>query len=148
MRDKCDKGKKERKKGKKGKRAKGKRTTKQQNKITQNNKSKQTKQPNNQKKKMWSMPLCRVLWFFSMNWRRLRDPLPETGRHWLVTHASNALPELRSGTRYPRPAEVAGERPGWVRGLPEARWSTPQSLRHPQPCVPCGRRLSIGGSME
>ena len=26
--------------------------------------------------------------------------------------------------------------------LPEARSSTPQPLRCPQPCVPCGRRLS------
>ena len=51
-------------------------------------------------------------------------------------------PELRSGTRNPRPPEVAGRRPGWVSGLPEARWSMPQPLRHPQPCVPCGRRLS------
>jgi hypothetical protein len=51
-------------------------------------------------------------------------------------------PELRSGTRNPRPPEVAGRRPGWVSGMPEARWSMPQPLRHPQPCVPCGRRLS------
>ena len=51
-------------------------------------------------------------------------------------------PDLRSGTRHPRPPEAAGWRPGWVRGLPEARWITPQPLRRPQPCVPCGRRLS------
>jgi hypothetical protein len=51
-------------------------------------------------------------------------------------------PELRSSTRNPRPPEVAGGRPGWVSGLPEARWSMHQPLCHPQPCVPCGRRLS------
>ena len=54
----------------------------------------------------------------------------------------SAGPELRSGTRHPRPPEAAGGRPGWVRGLPEARWITPQPLCHCQPCVPCRRRLS------
>ena len=49
---------------------------------------------------------------------------------------------MRSGTRHPRSPEAARRQPGWVRGLPEARWSTPHPLRHPQPCVPCGRRLS------
>ena len=51
-------------------------------------------------------------------------------------------PDLRSGTRHPRPPEAAGGRPGWVIGLPEARWITPQPLCHCQPCVPCRRRLS------
>ena len=40
-------------------------------------------------------------------------------------------PDLRSGTRHPRPPEAAGGRPGWVTGLAEARWITPQPLRHP-----------------
>ena len=51
-------------------------------------------------------------------------------------------PDLRSGTRHTRPPEAAGGRSGWVRGLPEARWITPQPLCHCQPCVPCRRRLS------
>ena len=54
----------------------------------------------------------------------------------------SAGPELRSGTRHPRPPEAAGGRSGWIRGLPEARWSTLHPLRHCQPCVPCRRRLS------
>ena len=51
-------------------------------------------------------------------------------------------PDLRSGTRHPRPPEAAGGRPGWVRRVAEACWITPQPLCHPQPCAPCGRRLS------
>ena len=43
----------------------------------------------------------------------------------------SAGPDLRSGTRHPRPPETAGGRPGWVRWLPEARWITPHPLRHP-----------------
>ena len=50
-------------------------------------------------------------------------------------------PDLRSGTRHPIPPEAAGGRPGWVTGVAEARWITPQPLCHPQPCAPCGRRL-------
>ena len=51
-------------------------------------------------------------------------------------------PDLRSGTRHPRPPEAALGRPGWVTALPEARWITPHPLCHPQPCAPCGRRRS------
>ena len=51
-------------------------------------------------------------------------------------------PDLRSGTRHPRPPEAAGGQPGWVTARPEARWIMHHPLRHPQPCVPCGRRLS------
>ena len=51
-------------------------------------------------------------------------------------------PDLRSGTRHPRPPEAAGGRPGWVKRVAEACWITPQPLCHPQPCAPCGRRLS------
>ena len=51
-------------------------------------------------------------------------------------------PDLRSGTRHPRPPEAAGGRPGWVKEVAEARWITPQPLCHPQPCVPCGRRIA------
>ena len=51
-------------------------------------------------------------------------------------------PELRSGTRHPRPPEAAGGRPGWAKRVAEACWITPQPLCHPQPCAPCGRRLS------
>ena len=51
-------------------------------------------------------------------------------------------PDLISGTRHPRPPEAAGGQPGWVTALPEARWIMPHPLRHPQPCAPCGRRLS------
>ena len=51
-------------------------------------------------------------------------------------------PDLRSGTRHPRPPEAAGGRPGWVTALPEACWIMPHPLRHPQPCAPCGRRRS------
>ena len=40
-------------------------------------------------------------------------------------------PDLRSGTRHPRPPEAAGGRPGWVIELPEARWITPYPARHP-----------------
>ena len=35
-------------------------------------------------------------------------------------------PDLRSGTRHPRSPEAAGGRSGWIIGLPEARWITPQ----------------------
>ena len=51
-------------------------------------------------------------------------------------------PDLRSGTRHPRPPEAAGGRPGWVKGVAEARWITPEPICHCQPCAPCGRRLS------
>ena len=50
-------------------------------------------------------------------------------------------PDLRSGTRHPRPPEAAGGRPGWAKRVAEACWITPQPLCHPQPCAPCGRRL-------
>ena len=51
-------------------------------------------------------------------------------------------PRTRSGTR----DMIWCQRPEgdqWYLGsLPEALPSTPHPLRHPQPCVPCGRRLS------
>ena len=37
---------------------------------------------------------------------------------------------------------MAGGWPWYFGRLPEACSSTPQPLRHPQPCVPCGRRPS------
>ena len=40
-------------------------------------------------------------------------------------------PDLRSGTRHPRPPEAAGGRPGWVKEVAEARWITPYPARHP-----------------
>eukprot|EP00964_Phaeocystis_antarctica_P161690 scaffold133803_cov105-Phaeocystis_antarctica.AAC.1 len=69
----------------------------------------------------------------------------EIGRaaRWRRQSSGCRGPSTRSGTWDLRPPTAAGGRPGSMYQRREACQSTPEALRHGQPCVPCQRRDQV-----